>query len=185
MLPSTVTSAIRAGENAVLRALEAALGQWDEEILLPEVAERTVPALLRPWTPRYASWHVVSTHWAMADMALEHARLARAGDAPPNRRQYNASWWATHKRPLDELRAGLAHPAEARPVAAERFRRVASSLGELAEEDLAAPWDPGSFNDGYLRSLGVHEVTPTVGTLLTLVAVHLQDHAAQIHAKLG
>jgi DinB superfamily len=182
---ASAIAAIGAGQMAFVEAIQGAAGRWNAEILVPEVPERTVPAMRRPWTPGYACWHVVSTHWAMADMAVDHARRARIGEAPPVRGQYNASWWASHQASLDELREALADPARARARAEERFRLVAAALGDLSGEDMNAPWDPGDFNRQYLRSLGSSEVPPSVGTLVNLMAVHLHDHASQICETVG
>lgn len=171
---------IRAGQTAFLEAMGAATGQWNAEVLLPEVAERTVPALRRPWTPAYACFHVVSSYWALADMALDHVARARRGDPPPMRDQYTASWWATQRLALDELRANLREPATASEVTRERLEVVNHSLDEITDRDLDAPWDPGEFNAVYMRSLGVAEVPQTVASLLTMMGLHLHDHAAQV-----
>ena len=179
---ASLRAAIDERQDLFVQAIEAACPRWNEEILPPEVPERSRP-MQTTWTPRQACWHVLSTRWWMQSVALEHVRRAQEHEPALLRDTFGDNWWPNHTVELDELRNALAEPAEGVALAHERLAAFSDALESVTDVDLEAPWEPSRSTASYLASFGGEETPNTVRGLLTLTALHLADHAEQIASK--
>lgn len=179
---ASLRAAIQAGHEAFLAAILAAADRWEEHLLPPEVPARVYAGGTQTWTPRYACFHVLRYSWQHSELVAEHVRRARAGEGAPS---LNALMLAFFVREQEDLAIWdrLRDADMARATAVERGH-ADDVLAELADADLDLPAEVGEFNAQYIRSFGVEPVTATLRSMVTMHALHLQDHAEQIQRAL-